>query len=78
MEILRSDTGMNPWTAHYNKLNETLVNEATVEIHFGNFWRPRYSAKFLAQRQKLYHILDDEAVKGVQALIDSLCTSQLI
>ena len=48
MEILRSETVMNPWSAHYNKLNEALVNEATVEIHLGDFWRPRYLAKFLA------------------------------
>ena len=27
LEILRSETGMNPWTAPHDKLNEALVNK---------------------------------------------------
>ena len=75
MELLRSETGMNPWTAPYYKLKEALVNKATVKIPPRDFWRPTYLAKLLEQRLALYHIGEDKAVEGVQALIDSLCTS---
>ena len=66
---------MNLWTAPYNKLKEVLVNKTTVEIPPGDFWRPRYMAKLLEQRLTLYHMGDDEADKGMQALSDSPCTS---
>ena len=73
MEMLSSETGMNPQTTPYNKLKEALMKMATVEIPPGDFWRPSYLAKLLRQRLALYHSGEDEAAMGVQALIDSLC-----
>ena len=75
IEILRKETGLNPWTAPYSKLKAALMKVATVEITPGDFWRPSYLAKLLRQRLTLYHSGEDEAVMGVQALIDSLCIS---
>ena len=75
IEILRKETGLNPWTAPYSKLKAALMKVATVEIPPGDFWRPSYLAKLLRQRLTLYHSGEDEAVMGVQALIDSLCIS---
>ena len=62
MDILRSETGLDPWKAPYNKLKEALVNKATMEIPHGDCWRPRYLAKLLEQRLALYHMGEDKAV----------------
>ena len=39
MEILRRESGMNPWTTPYNKLNEELQKQTNVEVHNVEFWR---------------------------------------
>ena len=47
METLRSETGMNPWTAPYNKLKDALVSKAAVKIPPRDFWRSKYLVKLL-------------------------------
>ena len=75
MEILRTESKLDPWTAPYIKIKEALMKKATVEVPLRDFWRPRYLAKLLEQRLALYHSADDIGVKRVQELIDSLCIS---
>ena len=63
MELLRSETGLDLKTVPYNKLNEALIEKATVEIPPRDSWRPRYLAKLLEQRLTSHG--GDEAIIGI-------------
>ena len=75
MEILRSESELDPWTVPYYKIKEALIKKATVEVPPRDFWGPRYLAKLLEQRLALYHSGEDIGVQNVQEQIDSLYTS---
>ena len=72
IRVVRESSGLDPWTAGPGKLKETLHINESVAIPPQNDWKIEYTRSLLRQLQEAKHSVQDDKVKYIQGLIDSL------
>ena len=72
IKLVRESSGLDPWAAGPRKLKETLHINESVAIPPQNTWKIEYTRSLLRQLQKAKYSVQDDRVKYIQGLIDSL------
>ena len=72
IKLVRDSSGLDPWTAGPGKLKETLHTNESVAIPPQDSWKIEYTRSLLRQLQEAKHSVQDDKVKYIQGLIDSL------
>ena len=72
LKLVKESSGVDPWTAGPGKLKEALQKNEQVEIPPQNAWRLPYLRSLLMQLQQAKHLAQEDRVKYIQDLIDSL------
>ena len=65
-------SGVDPWTVGTGKLKEGLEKNQLVDIPPQDAWRVTYLRSLLMQVQQAKHLAQEDKVKNIQDLIDSL------
>ena len=72
IKLVRESSGLDPWAAGPRKLKETLHINESVAIPPQNTWKIEYTRSLLRQLQEAKYSVQDDRVKYIQGLIDSL------
>ena len=72
IKFVRENSGLDPWVTGTGKLKEAIHEHLTVEIPPQDSWKIAYLKSLLTQLQEAKHHVQDDQVKYLQGLIDSL------
>ena len=72
LKLVETLAGVDPWTAGPGKLKEGLERNQLVDIPPQDVWRMTYLKSLLMQVQQANHLAQEDRVKNIQDLIDSL------
>ena len=72
LKLVETLAGVDPWTAGPGKLKEGLEKNLLVDIPPQDAWRVTYLWSLLMQVQQAKHLAQEDRVKTIQNLIDSL------
>ena len=72
LELIRKESGLDPWTCSKAKLTEALIQAEEVPIPEEDLWRIPYLWRLLEERLQFYYCGDTKEERRVQELIDSL------
>ena len=71
-ELVRETSGLDPWVAGPRKLKKAIDENLTVDIPPQDSWKLSYLKTLLMQLQEAKHSVQDDRLKYLQRLIDSL------
>ena len=68
-------THHDPWTATKAQIQFGLEQELQIPVPARDQWRPGLIVKMLAEKSRAHFIADEEEMRRISALIDSLATN---
>ena len=72
LRTVKEASGLDPWVASPSMLKKAVIDSETVEVASTDVWRLEYLCSLLRQVEEAKLHTDDEKVKELQELIDSL------
>ena len=72
IKLVKESSGEDPWTAGPRKLKEGLQKNEVVATPPQDAWKIGYTRSLLRQLQEAKYSVQDDRVKYIQGLIDSL------
>ena len=72
IKLLRDVSGLDPWDTGPRKLREAIHGNLSVDIPPLDFWKLIYLRTLLMQLQEAKHCVQEDRMKYLQGLIDSL------
>ena len=72
IKLVKESAGEDPWTAGLRKLKEGLQKTEVVATPPQDAWKIGYTRSLLRQLQEAKYSVQDDRVKYIQGLIDSL------
>ena len=72
LRTVKEASGLDPWVASPSMLKRAVIDSETVEVATTDVWRLDYLCSLLSQVEEAKLHTDDEKVKALQELIDSL------
>jgi hypothetical protein len=72
IKLVRETSGLDPWVAGPRKLKKAIDENLTVDIPPLDSWKLSYLKTLLMQLQEAKHSVQDDRLKYLQRLIDSL------
>ena len=72
IKFVRETSGLDPWVTGPRQLKEAIEENLTVETPPQDSWKVAYLKTLLMQLQEAKHSVQDDRIKYLQKLIDSL------
>ena len=72
IKLVESSAGVELWTSGPGKIKEGIEKNQLVDIPPQDAWRMTYLRSLLMQLQQAKHLAQEDRVKNIQDLIDSL------
>ena len=72
IKLVKDVSGLDPWDTGPRKLREAIHGNLSVDIPPLDFWKLIYLRTLLMQLQEAKHCVQEDRMKYLQGLIDSL------
>ena len=73
LKLLEESSGLSPWIYDSSRLKQELLEKEPVIFADQDLWRIEYLGKLLEHRQRFHYLGEEDKVKHMSELIDSLC-----